>query len=162
VVRGGLEGFAHGEQKGAGDGGDGGGGARGSGQSQSRNGNGMGREGSSAALEPEEMRREGVHGQCHGDGEVAAVELRVGVARAREGQGGGARAALGLGSTRGVARSWKWRRGATEAQHMAGETVLTPVAGVQRRSRGVAKGGRREEEVRGTWLEIAKTSGTSL
>jgi hypothetical protein len=110
----------------------------------------MGREGSSAALEPEEMMRGGAHGQCHGDGEVAAVELRVGVARAREGQGGGARAALGLGSTRGVARSWRWRRGATEAQHMAGETVLTPAAGVQRRSRGVARGGRREEEVRGT------------
>jgi hypothetical protein len=122
----------------------------------------MGRKGSSAALEPEEMMRGSTHGQCHGDGEVAAAELRVGVARAREGQGGGARAALGLGSTRGVARSWRWRRGATEAQHMAGETVLTPAAGVQRRSRGVARGGRREEEVRGTWLEIAKTSGTSL
>jgi hypothetical protein len=47
-------------------------------------------------------------------------------------------------------------------QHMAGETVLTLAAGVQRRSRGVARGGRREEEVQGTWLEIAKTSGTSL
>jgi hypothetical protein len=30
---------------------------------------------------------------------------------------------------------------------MAGETVLTPAAGVQRRSGGVARGGRREEEV---------------
>jgi hypothetical protein len=115
VVRGGLERAAHGGQEGAGVGGDGGGGARGSGQSESRNGNGMGREGSSAALEPEEMRRGGVHGQCHGDGEVAAAELRVGVARAREGQGGGARAALGLGATRGVARSWRWHRGAIEA-----------------------------------------------
>jgi hypothetical protein len=112
--------------------------------------NGMGREGSSAALEPEEMMRGGVHEQCHGDGEVAAAELRDGVARAREGQGGDARAALGLGATRGVARSWRWRRGATEAQHMAGETVLTPAPGVQRRSRGIARGGRREEEVRGT------------
>jgi hypothetical protein len=83
VVRGGLEGVAHGEQKGAGEGGDGIGGARGSRQSKSRNGNGIGREGSSAALEPEEMRRGGAHGQCHGDGEVAAAELRVGVARAR-------------------------------------------------------------------------------
>jgi hypothetical protein len=54
------KGVAHDEQKGAGDGGDGGGGARGSGQSKSRNGNGMGREGSSTALEPEEMRR-GAH-----------------------------------------------------------------------------------------------------
>jgi hypothetical protein len=121
VVRGGLEGVAHGEQKGAGDGGDGGGGARGSGQSKSRNGNGMGREGSSAALELEEMRRGGAYRQCHGDGEVAAAELRVGMARARKGQGGEARAAFGLGSTRGVARSWRWRRGATEAQHMAGK-----------------------------------------
>jgi hypothetical protein len=42
VVRGGLEGVSHGEQKGAGDGGDGGSGARCSGQSKSRNGNGMG------------------------------------------------------------------------------------------------------------------------
>jgi hypothetical protein len=73
-----------------------------------------------------------VHGQCHGGGEMAAAELQDGVARAQEGQGGKARAALGLGATRGVARSWRWRRGATEAQHMAGETVLTPAAGVQR------------------------------
>jgi hypothetical protein len=39
---------------------------------------------------------------------------------------------LGLGATRGVARNWRWHRGAAEAQHMAGETVLTPAAGVQR------------------------------
>jgi hypothetical protein len=162
VVQEGLERAAHGGQEGAGVGGDGGGGARGSGQSERKNRNGMGREGSSTALEPEEMMRGGTHGQCHGDGKVAAVELRDGVARAREGQGGEARAALGLGATRGVARSWRWRRGATEAQHMAGEAALTPAAGVQRRSRGVARGGRREEEVRGTWLEFAKTSGTSL
>jgi hypothetical protein len=74
-------GVAHGEQKGAGDGGDGGGGARGSRQSKSRNGYGMGREGSSAALEPEEMRQGGAHGQCHGNGEVAAAEPRDGMAR---------------------------------------------------------------------------------
>jgi hypothetical protein len=73
-----------------------------------------------------------VHGQCHGDGEMAAAELRDGVARAREGQGGGARAALGLGSTRGAARSWRWRRGAAEAQHTAGEVALTPAAEEQR------------------------------
>jgi hypothetical protein len=126
------KGVAHDEQKGAGDGGDGGGGARGSGQSKSRNGNGMGREGSSAALEPEEMRRGGAHRQCHGNGEVAAAEPRDGVARAQEGQGGGARAAFGLGSTRGEARNWRWRREATEVQHMAGEAALTPAAGVQR------------------------------
>jgi hypothetical protein len=40
-----------------------------------------------------------------------------------------ARAALGLGSTRGAARSWRWCRGAAEAQHMVGEMVLTPAAG---------------------------------
>jgi hypothetical protein len=45
---------------------------------------------------------------------------------------------------------------------MAGEAALTPAAEVQRRSRGVARGGRREEEVRGTLLKIAKTSGTAL
>jgi hypothetical protein len=69
VVRGGLERAAHGGQEGAGVEGDGGGGARGSEQSEIGNGNGMGREGSSAALEPEEMRRGGAHGQCHGNGE---------------------------------------------------------------------------------------------
>jgi hypothetical protein len=147
VVRGGLERAAHDGQETAGVGGDGSGGARGSGQSESRNRNGMGREGSSAALEPEEMMRGGTHDQCHGDGEVAAAELWDGVARAREGQGGEARAALGLGATRGVARSWRWHRGATKAQHMAQEMVLTPAAGVQRWSRGIARGGRREEEV---------------
>jgi hypothetical protein len=125
-----LERAAHGEHKGAGDGGDGGGGAWGSGQSKSRNRNGMGWKGSNAALEPEEMMRESTHGQCHGDGEVAATELLDGVARAQEGQGEEARAALGLGSTRGEARSWT--RGATEVQHMAGEATLTPAVGVQR------------------------------
>jgi hypothetical protein len=63
---------------------------------------------------------------------MTAAKLRDGMARTREGQGGKARAALGLGATRGVARSWRWRRGATKAQHMAGEAVLTPAAGVQR------------------------------
>jgi hypothetical protein len=54
------------------------------------------------------------------------------VARAREGQGGGARAALRLGATRGAARSWRWRRGAAEARHMVGEVMLTPAAEKQR------------------------------
>jgi hypothetical protein len=45
----------------------------------------MGREGISAALEPEEMGRGGVHGQCHGSGEMAAAGPQDGVARAREG-----------------------------------------------------------------------------
>jgi hypothetical protein len=132
VVRRGLEWAAHGKQEGAGVGGDGGGGARGSGQVESRNGNGMGREGASAALEPEKRGRGGMHGQCHGGGEIAAAEPRDGVARAQESQGGGARAALGLGATRGAARSWRWRRGAAKAQHMAGESALTPAAEEQR------------------------------
>jgi hypothetical protein len=104
-----------------------------------------------------------VHGQCHDGGEMAAAEPRDGVARVQVGQGVKARAALGLGATRGVARSWRWRRGATEAQHMAGESVLTPAAGVRSgRSRGVATGGRREKGVRGASMEKAKTLGTSL
>jgi hypothetical protein len=107
-VWGGLEWAAHGEQEGAGVGGDGGGGARGSGQVESRNENGMGREGASAALEPEKRGQGGMHGQCHGGGEIGAAEPRDGVARAQESQGGGARAALGLGATRGAARSWRW------------------------------------------------------
>jgi hypothetical protein len=78
------------------------------------------------------MRRGGTHGQCHSDGEMAAAELRDGVAPAREGQGGEARAAFGLGATRGEARNWRWCRGATEAQHMAGEAALTLAAGLQR------------------------------
>jgi hypothetical protein len=53
VVWGGLEWAAHGEQEGAGVGGDGGGGARGFGQVEDRNEKGMGKEGISAALEPE-------------------------------------------------------------------------------------------------------------
>jgi hypothetical protein len=37
-----------------------------------------------------------------------------------------------LGATRVVARNWRWRRGAAEAQHMAGKAVLTPAAEEQR------------------------------
>jgi hypothetical protein len=115
VVRGGLEWAAHGEQEGAVVGGDGGGGARGSGQIESKNGNGMGREGASATFEPEKRGRGGMYEQCHGGGEIAAAEPRDGVARARESHGGGARATLGLGATRGAARSWRLRRRAAEA-----------------------------------------------
>jgi hypothetical protein len=71
-----------GEQEGAGVGGDGGGCARGPGQVKSRNKNGMERQGTSAALEPEKRERGGVHGRCHGGGEMAVAELRDGVARA--------------------------------------------------------------------------------
>jgi hypothetical protein len=70
-------------------------------------------------------------GACTGDA-MPAAEPRNGVARAQEGQGGKARAALGLGSTRGEARNWRWRRGAAEAQHLAGEAALTPAVEVQR------------------------------
>jgi hypothetical protein len=91
-----------------------------------------------------------VHGQCHRSGEMVAAEPRDGVAGAQEGQGGKARAALGLGATRGVARSWRWRRGATEAQHVAGETVLTPAAGVQRaKQRSCQRRRKRERGPRG-------------
>jgi hypothetical protein len=90
----------------------------------------MERQGTSAALEPEKRERGRVHGRCHGGGEMAAAEPWNGVARAQEGQGGEARVALGLGSTRGEARNWRWRRGAAEAQHLAGEAALTPAAEV--------------------------------
>jgi hypothetical protein len=132
VVRGELQWAAHSEQKGAGVGGDGGGGVRGPGQEESRSKDGMERREASDTLEPEKRGRGDVHEQCHGDGELAAVEPRNGVACAREGQGGKARAALELGSTRGAARSWRWRRGAAEAQHMAGEAALIPAAEEQR------------------------------
>jgi hypothetical protein len=39
---------------------------------------------------------------------------------------------LGLGATRGAGRSWRCRRGAAEAQHMAEEAALTPAAEEQR------------------------------
>jgi hypothetical protein len=74
-----------GEQELTGDGGDGGGGARGPGQVKSRNKNGMEGQGTSAALEPEKREQGGVHGRCHGGGEMAAVEPQDGVERAREG-----------------------------------------------------------------------------
>jgi hypothetical protein len=43
------------------------------------------------------------------------VEPRGGVARTREGQGGEARAVLGLGATRGSEGSRRWRRGGAGA-----------------------------------------------
>jgi hypothetical protein len=49
----------------------------------------------------------------------------VGMARTREGQEGGARAVAGVQVTRGVARSWRWRRGTAEARHMAGEAAAS-------------------------------------
>jgi hypothetical protein len=84
---------------------------------------------------------------------------RVGMARTREGQGGGARAALGLGTTRGGDGSRRWRRGGAGA-------AVSGTDGRQQRSRGqsraCARGGRRGKEVRSTLLEFAKISGTSL
>jgi hypothetical protein len=130
-----------GEQEGAGVGGHGGG---------------------SAALEPEKRERGGMRGQCHGIGEMAAAKPWNGVARPQEGQGGKARAALGLGSTRGEARNWRWRRGAAEAQHLAGVAALTSAAEVQRaKQRNCQRRKKREGGPRGP-IGKAKTSGTSL
>jgi hypothetical protein len=151
-----------GEEEGAGVGGDGGGGARGPGQVKSRNKNEMERQGTSATLEPEKRERGGVHGRCHSGSEMAAAEPRDGVARAQEGQGGEARAALGLGSTRGEGRNWRWRRGVAKVEHMAGEAVLTPAAGVQRaKQRNRQRRKKREGGPRGL-VGKTKTSGTSL
>jgi hypothetical protein len=75
-------------------------------------------------------QKRGDEGECTGSATAAAP--RDGVARAQESQGGGARAVLGLGATRGAARSWRWHRGAAEAQQMAGEAALTPAAEEQR------------------------------
>jgi hypothetical protein len=96
-----------------------------------------------------------MHGQCHGGGEIAVAEPWDGVARAREGQGGGARAALGLGATRGAARSWRWHRGAAEARHMAGEAVLTPAAEKQRAKQRRCQ--RRKKREGGPWGLIGKS-----
>jgi hypothetical protein len=74
-------------------------------------------------------------GACTGDATAAARwrrQSRRTAWRAQEGQGGKARAALGLGSTRGEARNWRWRRGVAEAQHLAREAALTPAAEMQR------------------------------
>jgi hypothetical protein len=56
------------------------------------------------------------------------AEPRGGVARAREGQGGGARAVLGLGATCGGERSRRWRRGGAGA-------AVSSVDGRQHRNR---------------------------
>jgi hypothetical protein len=84
---------------------------------------------------------------------------RVGVARARDGQGGGARAVLGLGVTRGGEGGRRWRRGG------AGTTVSGADGRWQRsteQSRACARGGRRGKGVRRTSLEFAKISRTLL
>jgi hypothetical protein len=66
------------------------------------------------------------------------------MARAREGQGGGARAVLGLGMTRGGEGGRRWRRGGAGA-------VVSGADGRRQRSRGqsraCARGGRRGKEV---------------
>jgi hypothetical protein len=90
-------------------------------------------------------------GACTGDATAVAAEPRNGVARAQEGQGGKARAALRLGSTRGEARNWRWRWGAAEAQHLAGEAALTPAAKVQRaKQRNCQRRKKREGAPRGS------------
>jgi hypothetical protein len=68
---------------------------------------------------------------------------RVGVARAREGQGGEARAVAGVQATRGVAMSWRWRRETAEARHMAGEAAASDVKqsrGAEQSARGRRRG----------------------
>jgi hypothetical protein len=87
-----------------------------------------------------------------------AVEPWGGVARAREGQGGEARAVLELGVTRGGECSRRWRRGRSGVA----------VSGADDRGRGArgaeqsARGRRRGKGVRRTSLEFAKILGTSL
>jgi hypothetical protein len=72
---------------------------------------------------------------------------QVGVARAREVQGGGAKAVAGVQVTRGAARGWRWRWGTAEARHMAGEAALTPAAEEQRAKQGRCQ--RRKKRVGG-------------
>jgi hypothetical protein len=84
---------------------------RGSRQVESRRESGMGREGAGEALELEKRGRRGVHGRLLFVVRWRSAEQRGGVARAREGQGGGARAVLWLGATRGGEGSRRWRRG---------------------------------------------------
>jgi hypothetical protein len=85
--------------------------------------------------------------------------VRVGVARAREGQGGGARVVLGLGTTRGGEGGRRWLRGGAGA-------AVSGADGRWRRNRGqskaCARGGRRGKEVQRTSLEFAKILGTLL
>jgi hypothetical protein len=71
----------------------------------------MENEGASDALEPEKRGRGVCMTVCYDGGEVAAAEPWGGMAYAREGQGGGARAVAGVQLTRGVCPSRRWRRG---------------------------------------------------
>jgi hypothetical protein len=75
-----------------------------------------------------------------------AAEPRGGVARAREGQGGGARAVAGVQVMRGAAGSWRWRGAAGNG-------------GRRRYSRGAEEQSRapeEEEEERGSEGLICK------
>jgi hypothetical protein len=106
------------------------------GRVESKRESGMEREGASDSLEPEKRGRGACMGVCYGGGEVAVAEPRGGVARAREGQGGEARAVAGVQVTRGVCPSRRWRRGEAVAA-MSGSDDR------QQRSRGGARGRRR-------------------
>jgi hypothetical protein len=85
------------------------------------------------------------------------------VASAQEARRGELERRSGWGSTRGggarqeVARDG-WKRRAAVLQRNRGTEDVPE----EERSRGCARGGRRGEEVRGTSLEIAKTTGTLL
>jgi hypothetical protein len=72
------------------------------------------------------------------------TEPRGGVARAREGLGGEARAVLGLGATRGGEGSRRWRRGGSDA-------AVSGADGRWQRSRGQSRGaeGRQRKKKRG-------------
>jgi hypothetical protein len=112
-----------------------------------QNGNGMGRVGVSAALEPEKRGRGGVRRQCHSDGELSlgGSSGRGGMRRGKRArsQKGRARAAVGL-----EIDAWGWimAGGGERRPEMAGGGA----AAEEQRSRGDARGGRRETEVRGT------------
>jgi hypothetical protein len=106
------------------------------GRVESKRESGMEREGVSDTLELEKRGRGVCTGVCYSGGEVAAAEPRGGVARTREGQGGGARAVAGVQVTRGVCPSKRWRRGEAGA-------VISGSNDRRQRSRGGARGRRR-------------------
>jgi hypothetical protein len=112
------------------------------GRVESKRESGMEREGASDVLEPEKRGLGACTGICYGRGEVAVAEPRGGMARAREGQGGGARAVAGVQVTRGVCPSRRLRRGEARAA-MSGSNDW------RQRSRGAELVPEEEEEGKG-------------
>jgi hypothetical protein len=82
-------------------------------------------------------------GTGHRGGKVAAAEPRGDVARAREGQGGGARAVVGVQVPRGVCPSRRWRQGEAGVA-MSGSDDR------RQRSRGAEQVPEEEEEGKGS------------